>query len=241
MNEAPTRRQPFPSATLNAAGLNRQAVFDLTDLPADMQAKLAELEAGLAAFRQLILIGHGGRQLWDCVQRADIRSDDPIDDFTCQTLADFFANELPQQRFQRLYPGPHPIGLQPLGALAGWHHASPFMVGIDPTWGSWSAYRAVILSDTDFAPTQRVDRSSPCATCIDPPCIRHCPVDALAGARFNLARCTAGRIQTDSPCQERCLARLACPISAEHRYTDAQIRHSYSRSLAMIRQYASPT
>ena len=61
-----SEHQPFPAETLNAAGLNRQFVFDLADLPADIVAKLAPQ----AGERQLILFGHAGRRLWACVQAA---------------------------------------------------------------------------------------------------------------------------------------------------------------------------
>ena len=56
-----SERQPLPADFLNAAGLNRQFVFDLADLPGDIIAQLAPQ----AGERQLILFGHAGRQLWE--------------------------------------------------------------------------------------------------------------------------------------------------------------------------------
>jgi len=232
--------QALPAAVLNEAGLNRQAVFALADLPADIRASL-EAIAPLAGYRQLILIGHGGRRLWECVKASGIRSADPIDDFTVRTIAQCFAAQLPDNRYQLLYPSRHPIGLQQLGALAGWHHASPFMVGIDAEWGSWSAYRAVVLADTRFPVLAQVDRSTlasghPCASCQTRACIAACPAGALSDGPFKLERCLAYRKQPDSACRTTCQARLACPLGAEHRYTDEQISHSYSISLRMIEE-----
>ena len=224
----------FPAATLNAAGLNRQAVFDLSALPADILQTLEKIAGALDSYRQLILIGHGGRLLWDCVKASGSASANPIDEFTVSTIAQCFAAELPDTRYAFLYPSDHPIGLQQLGSLAGWHHASPFMVGIDERWGSWSAYRAVLLTDTHFAPSAKVDRNHPCRSCLDTPCIERCPARALDEGRLDLDRCLDFRRQAASPCQFTCLARLACPVGREHRYSDEQMRHVYGISLRWI-------
>lgn len=223
----------FPAAFLAAAGLNRQHVFDLAALPPTLLAPLGDT----SGFRQLILLGHGGRRLWECVQAAGLASEHPIDDYCSATVDRWFAQDLPGRRHRLVYPGDAPLGLQSLGSLAGWHHASPFMVGIDAEWGSWSAYRAVVLADTDFCPSPAVDRSHPCASCIGQPCIAACPAGALADGRFALVKCSRYRLLPDSPCAHGCLARLACPVGAEHRYDAAQIRHSYARSLRMLQQY----
>lgn len=223
----------FPAAFLADAGLNRQHVFALAALPAEVRAPLGET----AGFTQLILLGHGGRRLWERVQAAGLDSEHPIDEYTIATVDRCFADYLPGRHYRIVYPGDAPLGLQSLGRLAGWHHASPFMVGIDGQFGSWSAYRAVVLADSDFCPSPVVDRGHPCASCANRPCIAACPAGALADDRFALDKCSRFRLLPDSPCAHGCLARLACPIGAEHRYDTAQIRHSYSRSLAMLRQY----
>ena len=225
--------QPFPAAALDRCGLNRQHVFNLGALPSEVTATLGET----APYRQLILIGHGGKTLWECVKAARIGGDNPIDDFSVQTIEQCFAEHLPGNRYRIIYPGEHPVGLQQLGKLAGWHHAAPFMVGIDPEWGSWYAYRAVVLADTDFCPFLTVDRSRPCDSCQTQPCIAACPAGAMNNGSFALDRCIAYRVTDDSACQHTCLARLACPISSQHRYDDEQMRHAYSISLAMIREH----
>lgn len=241
MSAFPDPAPAFPGATLAAAGLNRQAIFDLAALPAEYLAQLEKITP-LAGYRQLILLGHGGRRLWECVKSSGIASADPIDDFTVRTLQQCFAAELPGTRYQLLYPSQHPIGLQQLGALAGWHHPSPFMVGIDAEWGSWSAYRAVVLADTHFCPSRPVDRrthaeSHPCPRCETSACIAACPAGALNQRHFDLGRCVAHRKQAASACRLGCLARSSCPVGQQHRYTDEQIRHSYAISLRMIETY----
>ncbi len=226
----PTRPPPDTTA-LDALGLNRLHVFDLADLPAE----IALPANARAEFRQMLLIGHAGRQLWSAVQAENPNGPDPIDAFTRRHVGDWLARQHPGGRQTFLYPGDHPVGLQALGKLAGWHHTSPFMIGIDAHWGSWFAYRAAVLCDSDFAPTPATHRASPCPSCATQACLAACPADALAGSQFNLARCSAWRLSEHSPCAEGCLARVACPVGSEHRYEPAQIRHSYRISLAWLK------
>ncbi len=228
--------QVFDASLLDRAGLNRQAVFDLDALPADLAAPL---QAGGYAhrYRQLILLGHAGRRLWESVKAAEVDREHPIDDFTVRTVRRWFAEEYPQHAYDVIYPGTHAIGLQRLGQLAGWHHATPFMVGIDARWGSWFAYRAVILADTAFAPTGPEESEHPCNSCKDKPCIAACPASALAGGQFDLDRCIGYRRQAGSRCRETCIARVSCPVGIDHRYAEEQIRHSYSLSLQAIEKY----
>ncbi len=229
MNE----REAFPADALNDAGLNRQFVFDLAGLPADMVTKLAPQPGE----RQLILFGHGGRRLWDCVQAADLPGENPIDDYSTATVERWFAEQLPGHRYRILFPSEHPIGLQALGKLAGWHQPSPIMVGVDKEWGSWYAYRAVAIADTNLAPTTPLTGRSACPTCTGQPCIGACPANALANGEFALDTCSRYRLQPGSACAHGCLARQACPVGSAHRYAPEQIMHSYSRSLAVIRRY----
>lgn len=217
-------------SALNAAGLNLQAVFDLAALPAEMRAQLDPENR----YRQLILIGHGGRALWERVKAAGLQSEHPIDDFTTATVEAWLAGQLPGVVHALRYPGDGPVGLQALGRLAGWHHESPFRVGVNADWGSWFAYRAVVLVDADLPATAPMSGESPCASCAEQPCITACPAGALDAPEFSLQKCIAYRRQPDSRCRITCVARTSCPVRPEHRYDDAQIAHSYSRSMAMI-------
>jgi len=218
---------------LNHAGLNRQHVFDLAALPPDLVAPLEPAPHE----RQLILFGHAGRRLWQCVQAEGIHSAHPIDEYSVRTVNTWLAQALPQARARVVFPGAQRIGLQRLGAIAGWHRAAPFMVGIDSVWGSWFAYRVAILTDTALPPSAPIDNGYPCDSCVHKPCISACPAGALVSGRFNLPACNAGRLAPDSTCSLGCLARSACPVGAEHRYDESQIRHSAAGSLATIRSY----
>ncbi|MBW7903555.1 MAG: hypothetical protein H3C26_18960 [Rhodocyclaceae bacterium] len=218
---------------LDDAGLNLHAVFDLAALPAELRAPLDPDRR----YRRLLLVGHGGRRLWERVQAAGLASEHPIDDFTRAAVAAWFAAQLPGCAWTLVYPGDAPVGLQALGRLAGWHHESPFRVGVNADWGSWFAYRAVALVDADLPATPLQAGASPCLSCDDRPCIAACPAGALSAREFSLQKCIAYRRRPDSRCRVTCVARTSCPVRPEHRYDDAQIAYSYSRSLAMIEKF----
>jgi epoxyqueuosine reductase len=229
--------QPFDATLLDSAGLNRQAVFDIDALPSDLAAAVRAACVDAAAGRQLILIGHAGRRLWQSIEAAGIDGAHPVDAWSVRTVQQWFARCQPHTRYEIIYPSEHPIGLQRLGALAGWHHATPFMVGIDQRWGSWYAYRALLVADTAFEPTRPLQQAHPCDACAQQACVGACPGGALDGGRFDFARCVGHRKLAGSACKASCPARLACPVGAEHRYDDAQIAHIYALSMQAIEQY----
>ena len=231
-------------SALDAAGLNLHAVFDLAELPDALRAAINGLDGG-PDYTQLLLIGNGGPALWAAVEAEGRTSADPIDEYSVREVERWLAVQTAEAKVSRwcvVYPGPHSlaIDLQTLGQRAGWHHASPFMVGINARWGAWFAYRVAVLADTRFVPTPVWTDASPCASCVERRCSAACPGQAAGadgGQGFALQRCIDSRRQPDSACRATCVARLACPVAADARYSAAQLRHSYSISLAMIERY----
>ncbi|MEN9904156.1 MAG: hypothetical protein RLZZ555_721 [Pseudomonadota bacterium] len=232
-------------AALRESGLNLSHVFDLAALPPELLASLAQDRDGLARYRQLILLGHLGRDFWAALRRRGLHGSDPVDQFVGECVAGWMADELPGRAWLQVFPGSAPVALQRLGQLAGWHHASPFGVGVDPDWGSWFAYRAVLLADTELPVTPRRATASPCEGCVDKPCIGACPAGALSGDRVGLGQgvmpglrtCLSHRLQAGSGCADRCLARKSCPVGARYRYDDGQIAYHYLHSLRFIREH----
>lgn len=230
---------PRPTMALNhetfgRAGLNLLAVFPITTLPAKAGGTLQDAEYELERYRQVLLVGHGGKTLWRQMQAAGRASADPVDRYTLATVTRLLDEAMQGRRYDVVYPGSVPVNLQHFGALAGWHHPSPFWVGINGRFGSWFAYRALILADSDFAITQPWQEPSPCVGCDTKPCLTACPASALVTGTLDLPRCIDYRQQADSVCRHQCVARNACPVGVEHRYDSEQMQHHYAASLAFI-------
>jgi len=224
---------------LNANGLNMQAVLNLVDLPEHLRAGITQQVPGYADYRQLILIGHTGREMWKQLQSSECKAvDDPIDSFSVDRTQRWCAEQAPEASYEIIYPASQGVvPLQTLGKLAGWHHDSPFCVGINQAWGSWFAYRVAILADSDFNTTEQLQSSSPCEGCEAKPCINACPANALLGGDFAMGSCINYRLSEGSRCKNSCLSRLTCPVADEHRYSLEQIHYHYSRSMKTIEDY----
>jgi hypothetical protein len=161
---------------------------------------------------------------------------DPIDAHSLRAIGAALAD----RPHRVLYPGvgSSTVPLARLGALAGWHHPSPLGLGIHPEHGLWFAYRAlVVLAAPDLEPTPPAPGGPPCESCVDQPCLRACPAGAVDPAGFRVRECVEFRVREASPCQDRCLARLACPVGAASRYDPDQLAYHYLQSLATIRRY----
>lgn len=221
-------------SALSTQGLNLHAVLDLAALPVNLRL----LQPGDAdqGYNRLWLVGHQGPWFWRSLRAAGVQGAHPVDEHTTRLVQGWLAQHLPQGAWRLVYPGPQVANLQTLGTLAGWHHPSPFRVGVDAQWGSWFAYRALVLLQADWAPTPRRVQPSPCQTCSHRACVAQCPVGAL-GERYALDTCLDHRLAPESSCADRCLARNACPVGAEFRYDDDQTAHHYTQSLHFIRAW----
>ena len=184
-------------AALDAVGLNLRAVFALDQLPDALRDALRNECDAARNYSQLLLIGNGGRAMWQAILREGGRSADPIDDFSVRAVRRWLAAQASGRSYEIVYPGERLVGLQSLGECAGWHFASPFMVGINERWGTWFAYRVAVLADTDFKPTRPLPGESPCTTCRPRPCVSACPGKAIEDSGFNLTIMVAGTTPED--------------------------------------------
>jgi ferredoxin len=216
-------------------GLNLAAVFDCATLPVDV---LEVMGVPVEEYRRLLLLGHGGQRFWRALNEFGWHTADPVDHFSIHLTETFLRDYLGNPPYLCLYPlTEYMVPLQRLGELAGWCHPSPLGLGISPTYGLWFAYRAAFLVDADLPVTTSFSSPSPCDTCADKPCITTCPSGAVRLAGFDVFKCSHFRLQENSPCHDRCLARLACPAAPEHRYELEQVQYHYGRSLQTIRTY----
>ncbi len=236
----------FKATELSDVGLNLQAVINLKDLPADLLSQLASNSSQFNNYTQLILIGHGGKRLWRNIQlwRNDTNCDlnDPIDYFSRVKVQEYFAKDFLAEDFEVIFPYAFnksnekqlPLGLQSLGTMVGWHNESPFKVGINQQWGSWFAYRAVVLAKSDYECATGTRSVSPCISCDLSPCIKTCPANALSDGKYDFDGCISYRKTEDSQCKDRCIARMACPVAKLQQYDIEQINYHYTQSLQSI-------
>ncbi|MDX1416311.1 MAG: hypothetical protein R3293_19085 [Candidatus Promineifilaceae bacterium] len=217
---------------LARGGLNLFAILDCLDLPEHVIEMMVNSGVSLAEYRRLVLVGHGGRRMWEELQRVGMETADPIDHYSISLTQQFIDNYLDAQPVFWLYPNrPYIIPLQQLGALGGWSYASPLGSGISPVFGVWFAYRAAFLTHAQLPIIIQDPKPSPCASCDDKPCIMTCPAKAVEQERFDIHACVNHRLQANSTCADRCLARMACPYFPNHQYSLEQIQYHYSRSL----------
>lgn len=204
-------------------------------LPIEMLDALKKSVEDISKYNQLIVIGHGGATLWKNVSQNGFKTSDPIDEFAITTTSSFFDNDQNIKDFKFIFPGNNVIPLQSLGRLAGWHHPSLFRIGINEKWGSWFAYRAVILTSSNYTITPKVEGASPCDKCNTKNCISACPADAIYEDGYKFEKCFEYRKHSNSLCKDKCLARISCPVSPEHRYPTEQIKYHYGLSLKALK------
>lgn len=171
--------------------------------------------------RTLILVGNVGSELWDKsgAEIAAMGMPDPLDRWTREII-----DPLAQSNDGlALYPfgGPPYWPFQRWAARAEGLRPSPIGIQIHPEYGLWHAYRAAILLPL-VIDLPREARAHPCDTCVDRPCLTHCPVGAFSAAGYEVDRCVdhvvAVQYEPGSCNDVGCLARLACPIGSKWRY-----------------------
>lgn len=224
----------FNASSLIDSGLNLIHIVDRDQLPFELVEALNQ--ASELFFTQVILVGQGGTRLWEASvdYRLEKNRVHPIDEFSVDQFNSVMAEHHQDVTFKVLYPNHtppfHHFNLQSFGEIAGWHYSSPFKVGINSLYGTWFAYRLLIVSQSQFKTTVPLALDNPCASCKEKPCITHCPVNAVSINDYDWRKCFDYRKSERSQCSDRCLARLACPVAKEHQYTEEQIQYHYNLS-----------
>ncbi|WP_444995160.1 hypothetical protein [Aliikangiella sp. IMCC44359] len=224
----------FKATELEQLGLNLQAIANLSQLPEDILSKLEDCCSDIDKYSQLLIIGHGGNRMWQAFGESEKEPLNPIDNFSLNHVTAYLDKQSGVESYQAIYPGGQFFGLQQLGKILGWHHDSPFRVGINSQWGSWFAYRVVMLTKSKYQPTAVQRTESPCLQCNQRPCVNACPANALSENDFALSDCLSYRESANSSCRDKCLARMACPVGKQHQYSIEQINYHYSQSMNII-------
>ena len=230
---------------LSAKGLNVHGFLAFKDWPVALQSYSASVMEAVGSDPVLWVVAHQGPALWRHLtgvwgaERPPIDQTDPIDRWAFEQVSAVLRDVGVNHKI--VFPmadrhAPH-WPLQQLGRTLGWHHTSPFQVGIDAQWGSWFAYRAVVVLPSGCAPPSASRQlPHPCETCVGRPCEVTCPAQALT-PQWSLDACMAYRLSEGAACAATCVAREACPVGSEHRYGKAQLAYHYGQSLAFIRPW----
>lgn len=186
------------------------------------------LENGARA-GSVVLISHMGSSLWPAFRewqagQSDRGGSDPLDAWSKAVIGPvaaalgataWYPSDPPWQPFQQWAMRAEGLRPSPLGIL------------IHPQFGLWHGYRGALGFAHALGQIDQPKGAHPCDDCQDRPCLSTCPVTAVAVSGFDVASCrthlrtTAG----DQTCMTvGCLARAACPVGAEYRYVDDQLR-----------------
>ena len=223
---------------LAANGLNLFASLEIASLPKPMQRQMQQNHIPLDSFSHLMMTGHGGKLFWEKLQEKGMSADDPVDQLSIQLTQQFIDHYLGHPACLLLYPlTQFMVPLTQLGELANWSHPAPIGQGINPEYGVWFAYRTAFLVNGRFPTVTNQPTTSPCHSCTEKPCITACPSGAVTQTNFDIFTCTDFRVEPESPCADRCLARMTCPVAPEHQYTLPQIQYHYTQSLDTIKAY----
>ncbi|MEZ5831021.1 MAG: ferredoxin [Dongiaceae bacterium] len=172
--------------------------------------------------QMVILVGNIGSELWE-KSGAEISAttdSNPLDRWTRQVV-DPIARSAGGAA---LYPfaGPPYWPFQRWAQRADGVRASPIGIQIHPVFGLWHAYRAAILLPAVVDLPRPEEHPHPCDSCVDKPCLTHCPVGAFSAKGYDVDRCVdhvvALQHESGSCSDIGCLARLACPVGAAWRY-----------------------
>jgi ferredoxin len=183
-----------------------------------------EMSGGRA--QTVVLLGNVGGSIWRALFEWRMRHpdvSDPLDTWSVEILrpvaealdgAAWFPSERPWQPFQQWAMRAEGLRPSPLGIL------------IHPDYGLWHGYRGAI----GFL--ERIDHPAieigahPCDDCPDKPCLNTCPAGAITIEQFDVAACRAYLVgEGEGICMRAgCIARNACPVGAEHRYSIEQLR-----------------
>ncbi len=228
---------------LDGKGFNVWGITTIEEFNA-IQCRGSRLNAERAGSLSAVVVGSGGRALWQHLQGngrsigEPRRGYHPIDDFSERALLTEVEN------FRRLgyeacalFPfDKKPVNFVKLAESAGIGVLSPVVPFLlHPVYGPWISLRGAILLEARIPSNDALADFEPCSGC-DSPCLSACPASVYGkGGEVRLDRCADHR--SANGCVGGCEVRRACPIGKEHRFdaSEEAFRHSYS--LPMLRRW----
>lgn len=178
-----------------------------------------DLPEGVAS---LVLLGPREPGFWDVFTAAPEYRDgqpDPLDRWSARVVGELAAGLGARAFFP--FGGPPWQPFTRWARASGRAHPSPVGLLVHDEAGLWLSYRGALgLTERIEAPPPP---PNPCASCRDKPCPSACPVDAFAGATYDVAGCKADLDRPGNDCMARgCAVRRACPVGREHGRREAQ-------------------
>jgi len=217
---------------LRAGGLNRWGVVPVETYDAVASEGLGSADLAPWA-RSILVIASGGPTLWeDMIEAIAVDSGrltdeaHPLDAHVARLIESAPMTAFEHRWFLATATAPVQLDFRTLAVLSGVGAASRLGLVIDPEVGPWLGLRAACFVDLALpasSPTPDV-----CAGC-SAPCVSACPAGALVSGQWDVGTCaTYHRTSTD--CAQTCHSRQACPVGAEHRYSDLQRTYHYDRA-----------
>jgi hypothetical protein len=220
-------------SALDAAGLNLCGALSVVSYDSLVPAAW-RTAALLPDARTALVVGSGGRALWDALRTApefDAVSD-TIDTYTARTL-EILVGDLARAGHpsRALYPlerrGGAWADFVALARQAGLGVSSRLGLLLHPVYGPWLSIRAVLLTGLECPFGAPISEFDPCEGCAAP-CAEVCPGGAVGPEGISASVCYAAQ-RTEPACALRCSARHACVLGAEHVYAaEAEAHHMSS-------------
>ncbi|WP_394825919.1 hypothetical protein [Pendulispora albinea] len=206
-------------AGLDVLGVADPAAYDAEVAPSRRAATVAP------GTRAIVVVGNGGRALWDALladlARAPNHLTDephPLEAFVKRTISDA-DSRLGDAPRRWIYAASHELvhlDFRVLGLLAGLGTDGRLRLLMHREHGPWMALRAACFVSFDLPLHVHRPGPSVCDGC-PAPCITACPGNALSRGTWDVDRCSAFHAESNR-CSTRCDARLACPKGAGSRY-----------------------
>lgn len=177
----------------------------------------------------VLLIGNIGSSLWPAFSRwraaqPDRGGGDPLDAWSKAVIGTvaasveataWFPSDPPWQPFQQWAMRAEGLKASPLGIL------------IHPVYGLWHGYRGALGFAERIEAEPFLRQRHPCDDCREKPCLAPCPAGAVRAETFDVPACRShlrGPEGQAGCMPSGCLARAACPVGAQYRYDEAQLR-----------------
>jgi ferredoxin len=177
--------------------------------------------------KSLILIGHAGSSIWPHFQKWRSAQPhnfaNPLDTWSEQVISPIAAALGGRAVFPFQKPF-HPF--QQWAMRAQGLRPSPLGILIHPVYGLWHAYRGAIAFEAESLIQEAQETSHPCDLCAGKPCLSACPVNAFSKDGYDVSACRTHLASREgNACiSGGCLARLACPVGSEFKYSVAQMQ-----------------